>query len=38
MAGNGGRRISLQGLAPGVHLVELNAADLRMVKRLLVWR
>jgi PKD repeat protein len=38
MAGNGGRRISLQGLAPGVHLVELDAADLRMVKRLLVWR
>ena len=38
MTGNGGRRIPLQGLAPGVHLVELNAADLRMVKRLLVWR
>ena len=36
--GNGGRRIPLEGLTPGVHLVELNAADQRLVKRLLVWR
>jgi hypothetical protein len=38
MSGNGGRRIPLVGLAPGVHLVELNAADQRKVKRLLVLR
>ena len=38
LTGNGGRRIPLAGLAPGVHLVELNAADQRKVKRLLVLR
>jgi PKD repeat protein len=36
--GNGGRRILLEGLAPGVHLVELNAAGQRVVKRLMVLR
>jgi len=38
LTGNGGRRIQLEGLAPGVHLVELNAAGQRLVKRLLVLR
>ena len=38
LSGNGGRRIQLEGLAPGVHLVELNAAGQRLVKRLLVLR
>lgn len=38
LTGNGGRRIPLEGLAPGVHLVELNAAGQRLVKRLLVLR
>lgn len=36
--GTGGRRIPLQGLAPGVHFVELNAADRRTVERLLILR
>lgn len=38
LAGNGGRRIPLNGLAPGVHLVELNAAGRRVVERLVVWQ
>ncbi len=38
LRGNGGRRILLEGLAPGVHFIELNAADRRVVERLLVLR
>ena len=38
LLGNGGRRIPLEGLAPGVHFIELNAADRRVVERLLVLR
>jgi PKD repeat protein len=38
LRGNGGRRIPLDGLAPGVHFIELNAADQRVVERLLVLR
>ena len=38
LRGNGGRRIPLEGLAPGVHFIELNAADRRVVERLLILR
>lgn len=36
LSGNGGRRIPLDGLAPGVHLIGLEAAGQRRVERLLV--
>ena len=38
LRGNGSRRIPLEGLAPGVHFIELNAADRRVVERLLILR
>ena len=38
LLGNGGRRIPLDGLAPGVHFIELDAAESRTVQRLLVIR
>ena len=38
LLGNGGRRVSLAGLAPGVHFIGLNSGNRQTVQRLLVLR